>query len=74
MICQAGSEDEEQGEISSDAEDGLAQKLKNLDTADDPETLTRLPVRISPASHDNAARSQSSPADSREVGAIPSEV
>ena len=73
LVGQDGSEDEEAGDASSEVENDLAQRLKNL-TPNDPDTLTRLPVRVSPGSHDNTDRTQGSPPTSGEVEAVPAEV
>jgi hypothetical protein len=73
LLSQDGSDEEGSGEASSDVEVDLVQRLKNLSTPNDPDTLTRLPVRVSPASHDNADRPDGSPPTS-EAEVVPSEV
>ena len=70
---QGGSDDEEGGGASSDVEDDLVQRLKNLEKPNDPDLLTRLPVRVSPKSHDPAERNQDSPL-AGDVEPVPSEV
>jgi hypothetical protein len=70
---QDGSDEDEREESSSDVEDDLVQRLKSLNSPNDPDTLTRLPVRISPAAHqDDTDANQDSPPASADDG--PAEV
>ncbi len=71
LLFQDGSDEDEREESSSDVEDDLVQRLKSLNSPNDPDTLTRLPVRISPAAHhDDGDTNQDSPPASADDGPV----
>ncbi len=69
-LVQDGSDEDEREESSSDVEDDLVQRLKSLNSPNDPDMLTRLPVRISPAAHDDTDANQDSPPASADDGPV----